>query len=298
MTWEGLRHNMRWPRLSHNADSILQMKRSRAAPKARNNGRGVPIGRGSAIQVVDRLTLILELFAANGREMRVREIADALRLQRSTTHRYLASLAKAGFLRSDDGGSYSLGPLLIQLGAAAVAGSEVVNLAESFLLQLAEEAQETVVLSLWTGHCPVVVRVREPVNKLVQIHIRLGALLPLDSAQGHVFLTYNADQVQARRLLAQFPDSQRRELERGIEEVRRTGAWINSRVAEGIRAVAVPVFDHEIIVCTLALVGTLASIPSSLDSGLVQALKATAQRLSQDLGRVRDAKPRADGASA
>jgi DNA-binding IclR family transcriptional regulator len=284
--------------LSHNAGIILQMKKVSIDSKGRRNGRGAPIGRGSAIQVVDRLTLILELFAANGREMRVREIADALRLQRSTTHRYLASLAGAGFLRSDDGGSYSLGPLLIQLGAAAVAGSEVVNLAESYLHQLAEEAQETVVLSLWTGQCPVVVRVREPVNKLVQIHIRLGALLPLDSAQGHVFLAYHPDQVQARRLLAQFPDSQRRELERGIEQVRGTGAWINSRVAEGIRAVAVPVFDHEIIACTLALVGTLASIPSSLDAGLVQALKATAQRLSEDLGRVRDAKPRVDRASA
>jgi DNA-binding IclR family transcriptional regulator len=284
--------------LSHNAGIILQMKRVGTNPKDRENGRGAPIGRGSAIQVVDRLTLILELFAANGREMRVREIADALRLQRSTTHRYLASLAGAGFLRSDDGGSYSLGPLLIQLGAAAVAGSEVVNLAESYLYQLAEEAQETVVLSLWTGQCPVVVRVREPVNKLVQIHIRLGALLPLDSAQGHVFLAYHPDQAQARRLLAQFPDSQRRELGRGIEEVRRTGAWINSRVAEGIRAVAVPVFDHEIIACTLALVGTLASIPSSLDSGLVHALKATAQRLSQDLGRMRDAKPSGDRATA
>ena len=274
------------------------MKRAQAVSKSRRKTRTVPFGRGSAIQVVDRLTLILELFAANGRQMRVREIADALRLQRSTTHRYLASLANAGFLRSDDGGSYSLGPLLIQLGAAAVAGSEVVNLAETYLHQLAEEAQETVVLSLWTGHCPVVVRVREPHNKLVQIHIRLGALLPLDSAQGHIFLAYNPDQVQAQRLLAQFPDNQRRELQRGIEEVRRTGAWINSRVAEGIRAVAVPVFDHEIIVGTLALVGTLASIPSSLDSGLVQALKATAQRLSQDLGRAHDAKPRVERAFA
>jgi len=284
--------------VSHNAGVILQMKRAGTDPKARRNGRRAPIGRGSAIQVVDRLTLILELFAANGREMRVREIADALRLQRSTTHRYLASLVRAGFLRSDDGGSYGLGPLLIQLGAAAVAGSEVVNLAESYLHQLAEESQETVVLSLWTGQCPVVVRVREPLNKLVQIHIRLGALLPLDSAQGHVFLAYHPDQLQARRLLAQFSDSQRRELERGIEEVRHTGAWINSRVAEGIRAVAVPVFDHEIIACTLALVGTLASIPSSLDSGLVQALRSTAQRLSQDLGRVREAKPRVDRVSA
>jgi DNA-binding IclR family transcriptional regulator len=278
------------PCLFHNVDSVLQMKRFLRGPRKRRDSKAATIGRGSSIQVVDRLSLILELFAANGRQMRVREIADALRLQRSTAHRYLASLARAGFLRSDDGGSYSLGPLLIQLGAAAVAGSDVVTLAESYLSQLAEEAQETVVLSLWAGHSPVVVRVREPLNKLVQIHIRLGALLPLDSAQGHIFLAYHPDQAQAERLLTQLPETQRRELARGIEQVRRSGVWVNSRVAEGIRAVAVPVFDHEIICSTLALVGTLASIPSDLDSGLVQALKATAQRLSEDLGRVRETK--------
>jgi DNA-binding IclR family transcriptional regulator len=261
--------------------------------------RGAPtLGRGSAIQVVDRLAAILELFAAHGRELRVKEVAATLGLQRSTTHRYLASLTRAGFLRTDDGGLYSLGPLLIQLGAAAVAGSDVVNLAESYLDQLSEEVQETVVLSLWTGHCPVVVRVREPLNKLVQLHIRLGALLPLDSAQGHVFLAFHPDPVFVRRLLLPFPDSQRRELERGIEDVQRTKVWINSRVAEGIRAVAVPVFDHELIAGTMAVVGTLASIPSDIESGLVQALKSTAQRLSENLGRVRDNKPVAVAAAS
>lgn len=275
------------------------MKKPIARLRRRPKHSTIANGRGSSIQVVDRLSLILELFAANGRrQMRVRDIADALRLQRSTAHRYLASLASSGFLRAEEGGSYSLGPLLIQLGAAAVAGSDVVSLAESYLSQLAEEVQETVVLSLWAGQCPVVVRVREPLNKLVQIHIRLGALLPLDSAQGHVFLAHHPDQAMAGRLLAHLPDFHRRELERGIEEVRRSGVWINSRVAEGIRAVAVPVFDHEIICSTLALVGTLASIPADLDSGLVQALKATAQRLSEDLGRVRESKALANRVSA
>jgi DNA-binding IclR family transcriptional regulator len=248
-------------------------------------------GRGSAIQVVDRLTRILELFAASGREMRVREIALTLKLQRSTVHRYLASLSRAGFLRAIDGGSYSLGPLLIQLGAAAVAGVHVVNLAENYLYQLCAEAQETAVLSLWAGHCPVVVRVREPADKLVQIHIRLGSLLPLDSAQGHVFLAHSPDHAQVRDLLLHLPEGQRREFEREMEQVRRHGVWINSRVAEGIRAIAVPVFDHEVIACTLAFVGTLASIPADFDSGLVEVLKDAAQKLSRELGQARQAKP-------
>ncbi|MGH9569923.1 MAG: IclR family transcriptional regulator [Candidatus Angelobacter sp.] len=246
------------------------------------------IGRGSTIQVIDRLARVLEVFAGSGRQMKVRELAATLHLRRSTAHRYLASLSSAGFLRAEGEGAYALGPLLIQLGSAAVGGVQIVDLAESYLSQLAEEAQETVVLSLWAGNCPVVVRVREPQAKLVQLHIRLGATLPLDSAQGHLYLAFLPDRVRVQQLLAQFPEGQRRELERGMAQARNNSVFVNSRVAEGIRAVAAPVFDHELIAGTIAFVGTLSSVPADHDSGLAQALKSTAQRLSRDLGRGRE----------
>lgn len=254
------------------------------------------IGRGSTIQVIERLARVLELFAGNGRQMKVRELASALHLRRSTAHRYLASLSRAGFLRCEGEGSYSLGPLLIQLGAAAVASVRIVELAETYLSQLAEEAQETAVLSLWSGNCPVVMRVREPQSKLVQIHIRLGAMLPLDSAQGHLYLAFSPDRLRVQQLLLQLPEGHRRELERGVAEAHKNGVFVNSRVAEGIRAVAAPVFDHEVIAGTIAFVGTLSSIPADPDSGLAQALKNAAQRLSRDLGR--RAEPVAKSASA
>jgi DNA-binding IclR family transcriptional regulator len=256
--------------------------------RARQRSTKAVIGRGSTIQVIERLARVLEVFAINGRQMRVRELAAALHLRRSTAHRYLASLARAGFLRSEGEGSYALGPLLIQLGAAAVGGVQIVEIAEKYLSQLAEEAQETAVLSLWSGNCPVVVRVREPQAKLVQLHIRLGAMLPLDSAQGHLYLAFHPDRQRVQQLLAQFPESQRREMERGIADAHKHGVFVNSRVAEGIRAVAAPVFDHELIAGTIAFVGTLSSIPADADSGLAEALKHAAQKLSQDLGRARE----------
>ncbi len=68
------------------------------------------IGRGSNIQVIDRLARVLELFAGNGREMKVREVATALHLRRSTAHRYLASLSRAGLLRTEGDGAIYIGP--------------------------------------------------------------------------------------------------------------------------------------------------------------------------------------------
>jgi DNA-binding IclR family transcriptional regulator len=264
--------------------------------KPRTRTQASVIGRGSNIQVIDRLARVLELFAAHGREMKVREVATELHLRRSTAHRYLASLSHAGLLRTEGDGLYTLGALLIQLGAAAVGGVQIVQLAENYLSQLAEEAQETAVLSLWSGDCPVVVRVREPQSKLVQLHIRLGAILPLDSAQGHLFLAFHPDRQRIHQILSHFPESQRREMERGISAARKHGVFVNSRVAEGIRAVAAPVFDHEVIAGTIAFVGTLSSIPADPNSGLAEALKNAAQKLSCDLGRGRQNSAR--GASA
>lgn len=269
----------------------------RASQRTRQRSKKPVIGRGSTIQVIDRLARVLELFPAGGRQLKVRDVAAALHLRRSTAHRYLASLSRAGFLRSEGEGSYSLGPLLIRLGAAAVGGVQIVDIADNYLAQLAEEAQETAVLTLWSGNCPVVVRVREPQSKLVQLHIRLGAMLPLDSAQGHLYLAFHPDRQRIQQLLSQFPELQQRELERGMEHAHRNMVCVNSRVAEGIRAVAAPVFDHEVIAGTIAFVGTLSSVPGDPDSGLAQALKNAAQRLSCDLGRGREPSLAARGAN-
>lgn len=246
------------------------------------------IGRASTIQVIDRLARVLEVFATHGHRMRGRELASLLHLRRSTAHRYLLSLSHAGLLRSEGEGVYALGSLLIQLGAAAVGGTQIVELADNYLSQLAEEAQETAVLSLWSENCPVVVRVHEPESKLVQLHIRLGAMLPLDSAQGHLYLAFLPDRQRVQQLLSQFPEGQRREFVRGMADARKNGVFVNSRVAEGIRAVAAPVFDHEVIAGTIAFVGTLSSVSAEPDSGLAQALKNAAQRLSRELGRSLD----------
>ena len=63
---------------------------------------------------------------------------------------------------------------------------------------------------------------------------------------------------------------------------------MNSRVAEGIRAVAAPVFDHELIAGTIAFVGTLSSVPPDSEFRSGGSLKNAAQKLSRDLGRGRD----------
>ena len=210
------------------------------------------------IQVVSRVAGILRLLAQGRRELRVADVASELGLRRSTAHRYLASLAAAGLLAREDGAAvYSAGPLMVQFSAATLGGSRVLELAGPYMKRLVDEAHETVVLSLWGGHGPVVARVEEDSTRLVHIAVRVGSALPSDSAQAQVF--------------------------RG--ELARSGVAVNSRVIEGVRAVAAPVYDERgQVVATLAFVGTIATIPEAADSGHARALRETALELSARLG--------------
>lgn len=257
-------------------------------PAATRASAGTPrprgTGRGSTVAVVERLAGIFALFTGGMPELHLRQVAGALGLQRSTVHRYLNSLVRAGLLRQVRVSTFGLGPLLIQLGATAVGALRVVNLGEGYLNRLSEEGGETAVMSIWGGHGPVVVRSREPLGKLVQIRIAVGSPLPFGSAQGQIFLAWHRDANAVRRLLDQLAPAPRAELMREVDAVRRRKVAISAQVIDGIRTVAVPVFDHETVAATLAFVGTTAAIPADPNSGLAAALREAAAQLSRELG--------------
>ncbi|MHB8576331.1 MAG: IclR family transcriptional regulator [Dehalococcoidia bacterium] len=240
----------------------------------------------ASIQVVERLAQILGMFAAPVADLRVAEVAAELGLGRSTAHRYMTSLAQVGLLKRDgDDGTYALGPKLIQLGAAALGRLRVVECAGPLMHRLAAEARQTVLLTVWGGHGPVIVRVQEDTTALVHTTSRVGRLLPLDTAQALVFLAYLPDQPLVARLLAQLPDDRRGELEREILTVRGRSVAISSRAFDGIRAIAAPVFDERgLIEATLGFVGTVNALPEAPDSTLVRALERAAEQLSGALG--------------
>lgn len=251
------------------------------------NGVRTAPRRGSSstgdIQSVSRVCQILELFSLKPRYNPV-EVAQRLGLNRSTTSRYLSSLVREGFLDRAEDGTYMPGPALRGLGVAMVDSSPVA-VAGPYMQWLADDVHETVVLSLWGGDGPVISRVEEDSSQLVHVSVRLGSALPYDSAQAQVFLAFMGDRIEVGRLLSRLPDKTRRDLLTQIEHVRRNGYAINSRVVQGVRAVAAPIFGGDgRIEATLAVVGTVNTIPQDRDAPTVQALLETAGRISAERG--------------
>ena len=228
-----------------------------------------PVTEPPVNQSVERAARMLELFSVDEPELTLSQITSRMGLTKATAHRYATALRRAGLMRASSG-VYSLGPRVVELAAAALAGLGVIRIADPYLRRLMGETGQTAVLSVWDGEAPVVVRVAENPERLVRIVVTVGSRLPRDSAQGKVF----------RAFLGEDGDPD-------LAAVRRDQLAANAVVVEGVTALAAPVFQGEEVVATLALVGTSPSIDSAPGSAMAAALQAGAVALSTELGFVR-----------
>jgi DNA-binding IclR family transcriptional regulator len=223
-------------------------------------------------QSVERAVRLLGLFSGDEPELTLAQLTDRLGTSKATTHRYTLALRQVGLLRFDPGaGVYSLGPRIVELAATALAGLRIIKVAGPTMERLVAELNETVVLSIWDGESPVVVRVEDNTDRLVRIIVRTGARLPRrTSAQGKIFLAFGTDGDDLSTA------------ERA--EILQHRVAINSQVVDGIRAIATPVFQGDDLTAAMAVVGTIASLPDQPDSTIAQRLRAAAEGLSAQLG--------------
>jgi DNA-binding IclR family transcriptional regulator len=222
-----------------------------------------------AIQSVERAARMLGLFTIEEPRLTLGDLTRRMEMSKATVHRYATALRNAGLLRLT-AGAYTLGPRIVELASAALAGLAVVNVAGPYMERLVGETEETAVLSVWDGEAPVVVRVEDNTSRLVRIVVATGSRLPSDSAQGQVF-----------RAFIEPPGT-----DPELDRIRATGTAHYAAVVDGIAALAAPVFQGEDVIATIALVGTTASVQTSGRSEMARALRDAAGNLSTELGFV------------
>lgn len=240
-------------------------------------------GEAPTIQTVQRAALILDAFTVAQPYLSLNELTRRLGASKATAHRYTKALRAAKLLRYDERTAlFSLGPQVLTLGAAARAGLPIVAAAEPFMESLVQEIDETVVLSVWDGESPIVVRSADNTDRVVRISVRVGSRLdPTHSAQGKVFCAWLPPE-QIPSLTKQLKRDA--ELRAEIETVRNAGLSLNAPAVNGVRTLAAPVFQGELIVGTLGIIGTTASVSDDPGSPLATALLRTASELSAQLG--------------
>ncbi|TDC85254.1 IclR family transcriptional regulator [Actinomadura sp. 7K507] len=251
---------------------------------ARGSGSGgsPPEDGSPGIQSVQRAATILSAFTVARPRLTLGELTARLGVSKPTAHRYTKALRAANMLRFDAAaGEYSLGPQILTLAAAVRSGHPIISASGPFLEELVREVNETVVLSVWDGDGPIVVRVDDNANRQVRISIRAGSRLSLESAQGRLFCAF-LEPAAVPGLPGRLRRS--RELRAELEGIRARNIALNTPQATGVRTIAAPVFRDAGITAAVAIVGTTVTVPPGPDSPMACALARVAASLTEELG--------------
>ncbi|HEX3787431.1 MAG TPA: IclR family transcriptional regulator [Pseudonocardiaceae bacterium] len=207
-------------------------------------------------QSLERGLAILSSFSENEPLRGGAELARAVGLNRSTTHRYLTTLAKLGYLQQDSTSrKYRLGPRMVDLGFTAINSMEISRVAAPYLQALSDETGHTTNMAVLDGMNIVYVQRCGTMTKGrsgVELNLHVGSRLPAYcTAMGKVLLAYQ--RAEALTVLLDRTDLTRRgpntltareALLVALHRVRQSGlATNNEELVAGLRSLAAPVRD-------------------------------------------------------
>ncbi len=250
------------------------------------------------LQSLERGLAILECFTPERSVLGIADLADALGMRRSTTHRYVITLAKLGYLRQVEKRKYRLALRVTDLGMSAMSSTSLQEHARPHLEELRRRTGFTATIAVLDGSEVLFVdRVSGNRRGLRQIDLvrAPGSRVPAYcTALGKLLLAYLPDQerqfvVGQMTLTKSAPNTilSKRALRAALQRICGRGlATAEEELAPELCSIAAPVRSggNE----TVAALGLDASSSTvamgSLVDGLGPHLISTADRISARLG--------------
>jgi IclR family pca regulon transcriptional regulator len=261
-------------------------------------GRGEPgskpaVARNSDfVQSLDRGLAVIRAFGPDRERLSLSEVARATGLTRAAARRFLLTLVKLGYVRSD-GREFSLRPRVLELGYAYLSGLALPEVAAPHMEELVAKLHESSSISVLDGHHIVYV-VRVPTKRIMTVAISVGTRFPaFATSMGRVLLAalpddeldrYLAEATLERFTARTVTDPGR--LRAIVGEVARQGyAIVDQELEEGLRAVAAPIRGAADIGTAAINVSAHASRVSmaSMRTEILPALLETARQIEADL---------------
>lgn len=232
-------------------------------------------------QSLERGLAILAEFRPATPELGISDLARSLGLSRSTSHRYVSTLARLGYLQQNTATrKYRLGPRVFDLGFAAINSMELRQISAPHLQRLADDTGHTVNMAILDGVDIVYIercRTSQLGQREIDLDLHIGSRLPAYcTSMGKVLLAYLDPARQAELLdRVEFADrgpntiTTRAALVGELERVRARGVAVNNEeLAYGLRSIAVPVRgqnDEVVAAINLAVHRSAASIEELVD---------------------------------
>jgi IclR family transcriptional regulator, pca regulon regulatory protein len=205
-------------------------------------------------QSLERGLAVLSTFTPDRPALGISELARKLDLTRSTTHRYVATLATLGYLQQDESTrKYRLGPRVLDLGFSMLGSLELREIAAPHLRRLTDTTGHTSNLAIRDDTDVILIdRVRGRPGRYhhLEFTLHVGSRLPsYCSATGKALLAFlprpDLDQLLDRIDFVQRGPrtlTSKTALLAELDHVRRTGVAVNDEELESaLRSIAVPV---------------------------------------------------------
>jgi IclR family pca regulon transcriptional regulator len=244
------------------------------------------------VQSLDRGLAVIRAFGPDRERLSLSEVARATNLTRAAARRFLLTLVKLGYVRSD-GREFSLRPRVLELGYAYLSGLTLPDVAAPHLEELVARLHESSSISILDGQHVVYVA-RVPTKRIMTVAISVGTRFPAyATSMGRVLLAalppdaleqYLAEAVLEPLTANTVTDAGR--LREILAEVAAQGyAIVDQELEEGLRAVAAPIRGAQDTGTAAINISAHASRVSveSLRTDIVPALLETARQIEADL---------------
>jgi IclR family pca regulon transcriptional regulator len=254
---------------------------------------------GTYSQSLERGLAILSSFRSASPLLGVSDLAREVGLSRSTTHRYIATLAALGYLQQDPATrKYRLGPRVLDLGFSAINSMGLRELAAPHLQTLSDDTGRTVNMAVLDRADIVYIercRTSQRGQRDIDLNLHIGSRLPAYCTSMGKVLLAGLEPERQREVLEGVQFTQRGpntlteldDLLAELERVRAAGLAVNNEeLAYGLRSIAAPIRSQtgEVIAAiNLAAHRTMVSL-DSLVADLGPRLKQTAAEISERIG--------------
>lgn len=245
-----------------------------------------------AIQSIERALVILETLSHYPHGIGVTELGQVVGLHKSTAYRLLSTLRANGYVEQyKDSERYRLGNKILSLGLEVLINLDFRKEALPFMRELVAISRETVQLAVLDSHQVLVVeRDQSPETITVNLGLRTDVHC---TAEGKVLLAYlpaeDVIRILSEGKMRQYTVNTLTDTNNmlaQLEKVRNQGYAINAEeLAEGLRAVAAPVFDHAgRVIAALSISGPTSRLTLERMVRLVTVLKEACSSVSSRLG--------------
>ncbi|QEW31905.1 DNA-binding transcriptional regulator KdgR [Erwinia billingiae] len=257
------------------------------------------MANGDVDKQPDSVSSVLKVFGilqalGEDREHGITELSQRVMMSKSTVYRFLQTMKSLGYVDQEgESEKYSLTLKLFELGAKALQNVDLIRSADIQMRDISRQTKETIHLGALEEDSIVYIHKIDSLYNL-RMYSRIGRRNPLYStAIGKVLLAWR-DVSEVKDIMAEVTYNRSTPRTVGsteallpvLEKVRSQGyGEDNEEQEEGLRCIAVPVFDRfGVVIAGLSISFPTIRFSEEEKSSYVAMLHRSAKRLSEQMG--------------